>query len=104
MEAGELDAERRRLGMDAVAAADRRRQLVLKRALLQRRQNPIHALEQDIARALQLHRKAGVQHVRRRHAKVQEPRLLADMLSNRGQESDHVVLHFALDRVDARRH
>ena len=46
--AGELDAEGRRLGMDAVAAADGERVLVLERALLQRRQQPVDVGEQDV--------------------------------------------------------
>ena len=101
IEARELHAERRWLGMDAVRPADRRRHLVFHRALLQRRQHPVHILDQDIARPLQLHREAGVQHVRRRHAEMEETRFVADMLRHRRQERDDVMLHLALDRIDA---
>src|SRR5262245_31894864 len=62
--AGQLDAERRGLGMDAVAAADGRRVLVLQRALLQRGQQPVDVSDQDVGRLGELHRKAGVQDIR----------------------------------------
>ena len=45
--------------------------------------------------------KAGVEHVGRGHALVDEARLRADDLGEMGQERDDVVLHLALDRVDA---
>src|SRR3546814_10485695 len=51
--------------MDAVAAADGRRQFVLKGAALQHVQQPIQIGKQYVRRAGELHRKAGVQHVRR---------------------------------------
>jgi hypothetical protein len=60
----ELEAERRRLGVDAVAAADGRRPLVLEGALLERRENPVHVGDEEVGRPLQLHREAGVEHVR----------------------------------------
>ena len=46
--AGQLDAEGRGLGMDAVAAADGQRVLVLQRALLQRGQQPVEVAQQDV--------------------------------------------------------
>ena len=66
---GELDAERGRLGMDAVRAADGRRLLVLEGALLQRREQPVDVGDQDVGGAHQLHVEAGVEHVRRGHAR-----------------------------------
>ena len=47
----ELEAEGRRLGMDAVAAADGERVLVLDGALLQRGQQGVEIGEQDVGRA-----------------------------------------------------
>ena len=97
----QLQAEGGRLGVDAVAAADRRRELVLEGAPLQRRQQRVDVREQDVGRAAELHREAGVEDVGRGHALVQEARLRADDLGDVGQEGDDVVLHLALDLVDA---
>jgi hypothetical protein len=49
----------------------------------------------------QLHGEAGVEHVGRGHALVEEAGFIADVFGNRSQEGDDVVLHFALDLVDA---
>ena len=99
---GELEAERRRLGVDAVAAADGRRHLVLEGALLQRGQQPSRSAIRRSAARRQLHGEAGVEHVGRGHALVHEARLGADDLGQMGQEGDDVVLGLALDLVDAR--
>ena len=48
----ELEAEGGRLGMDAVRAADRRRQLLLEGAALQRGEQRVDVGDQDVARAL----------------------------------------------------
>ena len=101
--AGELQPEGGGLGVDAVAAADARRQLVLQRPPLQRRQHQVDVLEQQVGGARQLHRQRGVEHVGRGHALVQEARLRPHDLRHVGQEGDDVVLHLALDLVDARR-
>ena len=98
--AGQLQAEGGRLGVDAVAAADGERVLVLERALLQRRQHQVDVLEQQVGGPRQLHRERGVEDVRRGHALVQEARLRADDLGELGREGDHVVLGLALDLVD----
>ena len=47
----ELEAEGRRLGVDAVRAADGRRQLVLVGAALQRREQRVDVGDQDVAGA-----------------------------------------------------
>ena len=99
---GELEAERRRLGMDAVGAADRRRHLVLEGARLQRREQLVDVGEQQVGGAGELDVEAGVEHVGRRHALVHETRLGADDLGEMGEEGDDVVLGLALDLVDAR--
>ena len=49
-----------------------------------------------------LHGKTGVEHVRRRHALVDEARIGADMLGQVGEEGDDVVLGLGLDLVDPR--
>ena len=64
IERGQLQAEGDRLGMDAVAAADARRTLVFDRAALERRQHPVDVGQQKIARACELHRKAGIKYIR----------------------------------------
>ena len=98
--AGELQPERRRLGMDAVAAADRQRVLVLERARLQRRQHRVQVRQQQVRGLGELHRQAGVQHVRAGHAQMHEAAVLADRLGQPGEEGDHVMARLALDRVD----
>ena len=99
--AGQLQAEGGGLGVDGVAAADRRRQLVLERPALQRRQHQLHVLQQQVGGARQLHGQRRVVDVRRGHALVQEARLGPDDLGDVGQEGDDVVLGLALDLVDA---
>jgi hypothetical protein len=61
----------------------------------------VHVGQQDVGGAHQLHVEAGVEHVRRGHALVHEPRIRADDFGQVGQEGDDVVLGFALDLVDA---
>ncbi len=99
--AGELEAEGDRLGVDAVAAPDRGRELVLDSPALQGGQHQIHVLDQKIGGPRQLDAEAGVQHVGRGHALVQEARFGAHHLGHVGQEGDDVVLGGALDLVDA---
>ena len=98
----QLEAEGGRLGVDAVAAADGGRVLVLEGAPLQRREQRVEIGEQDVGGAHQLHGEAGVEHVRRGHALVHEARVRPDDLGEMGQEGDDVVLGLALDLVDAR--
>jgi hypothetical protein len=102
VEPGKLHAEGRRLGMDAVAATDRGRHLVLEGPLLQRCQDPVDVGNENVARTLELDGKAGIQHVRRRHALVDEACIIPDEFSEMREERDDVVLDLALDRVDAR--
>ena len=99
--AGELQPERRGLGVDAVRAADGRRHLVLEGAPLQRLQEPVDVGDQEIGGAGELHRQAGVEHVRRGHALMNEARLRPDDFGEVGEEGDDVVLGLALDRIDA---
>ena len=60
---GELQPEGRRLGMDAVRAADGRRHLVLEGAALERGEQPSMSAMQDVGGAHELHVEAGVEHV-----------------------------------------
>ena len=99
---GELQPEGRRLGVDAVAAPDGRRVFVLDRAPLQRIEQLVEIVEQDVGSLLELHREAGIEHVARRHPLVHKARIGADMLGDIGQEGDHVVPCLALDLVDPR--
>ena len=62
--AGELEAEGGRLGMDAVAAADGRCELVLKRAALERGKETVEIFEKNIRGLRELHGEAGIEHVR----------------------------------------
>ena len=69
-EAGELDAERRRLGLHAVRAPDADGLDVLARALGERRDEPARAGDDDLARRADLQRERGVEHVGRGQAEV----------------------------------
>ena len=60
----ELEAERRRLGVDAVRAADRQRQAVLLRALHDGGERPVDPLEDQLARLPDLERERRVDDVR----------------------------------------
>ena len=88
--------------MDAVGAADGRRELVLEGAALERGQQLVDIGDQQVGGAHELHVEAGVEHVGRGHALVHEARLRPDDLGEMGQEGDDVVLDLALDLVDAR--
>ena len=98
----ELQPERGRLGMDAVRAADGRRQLVFEGAALQRGQQLVGIGDQDVGGARKLNVQAGVEHVGGGHALMHETRLGSDDLGQMGQEGDDVVLDLGLDRVDPR--
>ena len=99
---GELQPEGNRFGMDAVAAANRRRKFMLQRAGFDRGKQLVHIGNQQVGGARQLHSKAGVEHVGGRHALVHETRFITDLLGNPSQESNHVMLGHCLDRVNRR--
>ena len=99
--AGELEAECGRLGVDAVAAAHRRRHLVLEGAALEGGEDEFDILHQQVGGAAELDGEGGVVDVRRGHALVQESRLRPHDLGDVGQEGDDVVFGLALDLVDA---
>ena len=87
--------------MDAVAAADADRVLVLEGAALQRGEQAVDILDQQVGGAGELHVEAGVEHVGGGHALVHEARLGPDDLGEMRQEGDHVMLGDGLDLVDA---
>ena len=97
----QFQPERRRLGVDAMRTADDRRVFVFERASLDRREQRLDIGDQNVARALQLHGEAGVEHVRTGHALMHEAQVGADEFRKVGQEGDDVVLGDALDLVDA---
>jgi hypothetical protein len=86
--------------VDAVAAADRDRILVLEGAGLERGEQPVHVGDQQVGCAHELDVKAGIENVRRRHALVDEAGLRADVLSQMRQEGDHIMFRNRLDGVD----
>ena len=98
--ARQLEAEGRRLGMDAVAAADGRRVLVLDRAALQGGQQRVEIGQQQVGRLGHLDGQRRVEHVRRGHALVDEAGVRTDIFGQVGQEGDDVVLGLALDLID----
>ena len=103
VEAREGQAHGRRLGMDAVAAADADRVLMLKGAFLQRGEDLVHIGQKDVGGADKLDVQRGVQNVRGGHALMDKARVLgADMFGQMRQEGDDIMLGDRLDLVDAR--
>src|SRR5262245_2577357 len=98
---GELEAEGRGLGMDAVRAANGGRELVLEGAALERGEERIEIGDQDLGGALELKIEAGVEHVGGGHAGMKEARIRPDDLREMGEKGNDVVLDLALDLVDA---
>ena len=98
---GELQPERGRLGMDAVGAADGRREFVFAGAALERFVERLDVGDEKIGGAHQLHVEAGVEHVGRGHALVHEARLGPDDFGEVGEKGNNIVLGLALDLVDA---
>ena len=96
----QLDAEGRRLGMDAMAAADGDGVLVLEGTALERRKQAVNVGEQDVAGPGELDVEAGVEHVRRGHALMDEAGVGSDEFGEMGEESDDVMLGDSLDLVD----
>ena len=101
IECGELDAEGRRLGVDAVAAADGDGVLMLEGAATQRGEKLVDVGDEQVGGAHELHVEAGVEDVRRGQALVDEARVRPDDLGQMGQEGDDVVPGLGFDGVDA---
>ena len=97
----QLQAERHRLGVHAVRAADHRRAAMLERAIADRLGQRVEILQDDVARLAHLQRLRGVDDVRRGQAEVQPARRRPDVLGDRGREGDDVVLGGLLDFLDA---
>ena len=97
---GELEPEAGRLGVDPVAAANGRGELVLDRAPLQHREQRVEVGEQQFRRLLELHRQRGVEHVGAGHPLVQVTRLRPHLAAGPGQEGDHVMLGDRFDLID----
>ena len=86
--------------MNAVAAANRWRKLVLFCPLLKRCQQSVQIFEQQIACLRHLHSQRGVEHVRACHALVHKARFLADIVRNPCKEGDNIVLGHRFNSVD----
>ena len=99
--ARELQPEGSGLGMHAVTAAHGQRVLVLEGACFERGKQGVEIGDQQVRCLDELHVEAGVEHVRRGQPRMQKPRLGPDVLGNGRQKGDDVMLHLALDCVDA---
>ena len=97
---GQFLAKCRGFGVNAVAAANRRRIFVFECAGFDRGQQLVDLCNQQVGRARQLDAERGIEHVGTGHALMHEPRFWADLLRDPVQERDHIVLGHRLDRVD----
>ena len=98
---GELQSERHGLRMDPVRAADRGGELVFERPPFEGCEQGVEVGDQEIGRTRELDAQARVEHVRRRHALVDEARVRPDDLGQMREERDDVVLRLPFDLVDA---
>ena len=97
---GHFEAEGHGFGVDAVAAADGRGQLMFKGAAFDDGEQLVEILDQQVRRAGQLDREAGVEDVARRHPLMHEAGFVAHLFGDPGEEGDDVMLGDRLDRVD----
>mgnify|MGYP001166123673 CR=1 FL=1 len=87
--------------MNAMAAPDADRILVFLRPALQRGKQAIDIGNENVGGPHQLDIEAGVEHVRRGHALVDESRFGTDVLGEVREKRDDVVPGDGLDLVDA---
>ena len=93
--AGELEPERRRLGVDAVRAADGERVAVLLGARGDGGERALEPVQDQRARVAELQRERRVDDVGRRQAVVEPAALLAELLGDGVDEGGDVVLGLA---------
>ncbi len=99
-EAGQLHAERRRLGVHPMRTPDAQRLGVLARASVQRRHEAVGARHDHLADRLQLQRERRVEYVRGGQAVVDPAARLARRGAEHVDERRHVVVGRALALVD----
>ncbi len=95
--AGELEPERRRLGVHSVGAPDRQCLSMLVRARNHGPQRALDAGQDEGARLAELECESGVEDVGRGEAVVEEPATLAELLGDRVDEGGDVVLSLGLE-------
>ena len=98
--AGQLEAQRRRLGVDGVGPAHHHRAGLGPGPRDQRTQEPVHGPQQQVAGGPQLERQRGVDDVAAREAEVEVAALGADRLGDLADEGDDVVVGGPLDLGD----
>ena len=98
--AGELQPERRRLGVDAVCAPHAERLAVLLCARDDGAERALEPSQHERARVLDGERERGVEHVRRGEAEVEPAPVLAEGLRDRVDERRDVVVRLALELGD----
>ena len=97
----ELEAERHRLCMDAMRAADARRMLEFLRAAAQDLAELLEVIEDDRAGIAHHHAVCRVLDIRRRQALVDVFGVITNILGDVRQERDDVVVRDRLDLMDA---
>jgi hypothetical protein len=100
--AGELEPERRRLGVHAVRATDHERVAVLLGACRDGAEGTVEALEHERARLLHGQGERRVEHVGRRQAVVEPATFAPDRLGDRVHERGYIVVRRSLELRDPR--
>ena len=101
IETGELEAVGDGFAVDAVGTAHAHKALVLAHELRQRVEHHVEVLEDELACLHHLQGHAGIHHVGRRTAEVDEAGRGADLLFKVGEEGDDVVAGGLFDLEDA---
>ena len=97
----ELEAERRRLGVHAVRAADAERQPVLLRACRDHRERSVETVAQERSGLLNLERERGVDDVRRGEAVVEPAAGRSKLLGDGVDEGSRIVVQACFELGDA---
>ncbi len=98
--AGELEAERRRFGVDAVCPADRDRAAMLLGPRGDGRERPLDSFQDQRTRVAELQRQRGVEHIGRGQPVVEPAAFLAQLLGDGIDEGGDVVLRSGLELGD----
>ena len=99
----ELQPERDGLAMNPMRAADHHGAAMFKRPFANRHQQPVDALQDHVGGFDHQDGQGGIKNVRRGESHVKITRSRTDLLRDRFDEGDHVMLDHRFQRIDTRR-